>query len=67
MIDSVVFYRSIVFLPIPYVFKPFFEKAQIIVKINWFEPRFTKKNPKIGFRATKKGLKPLFVGIKPML
>ena len=67
MIDSVVFYRAIAFLPIHYVFKPFLEKTQLIVKIHRFEPRLTKKNPKIGFRATKKGLKPLFVGIKPML
>lgn len=28
--------------------------------IHWFEPRLTKKNAKIGYKATKKGLKPLF-------
>ena len=28
--------------------------------IHGFEPNLTKKNAKIGYKATKKGLKPLF-------
>lgn len=31
-----------------------------MVKNLEFEPRLTKKNAKIGYKATKKGLKPLF-------
>ena len=54
MIDSVVFYRAIAFLPIHYVFKPFLEKTQLIVKIHQFEPRLMKKNTKISFKAIKK-------------
>ena len=36
------------------------KKTQKIVKIHGFEPGLTKKNAKIGNKATKKGLKPLF-------
>ena len=53
MIDSVVFYRAIVFLPIHYVFKPFLEKTQLIVKIHRFEPRLTKKKNKKDFKIKK--------------
>src|SRR5574344_2552776 len=31
-----------------------------MVKNHRFEPKLTKKNAKIGFKTTKKGLKPLF-------
>ena len=34
------------------------EKTQIMVKIRGFEPRLTKKNAKIDYNLTKKGLKP---------
>ena len=37
-----------------------------MAKVHRFEPRLTKKKAKIGFKVTKKGLKPFF-GIKPML
>lgn len=54
MIGSVVFHRAIVFLPIHYVFKPFLEKTQIIVKIHRFEARLTKKNEKKTLKQRKK-------------
>ena len=31
-----------------------------MVKNHRFEPKLTKKNAKIGFKTTKKGLRPLF-------
>ena len=31
-----------------------------MVKIHGFEPKLAKKNSKISYKATKKGLKPLF-------
>ena len=36
------------------------KKTQKIVKIHGFEPGLTKKNAKIGYKATKKGLTLLY-------
>ena len=38
-----------------------FIRDKKMVKIHRFEPKLTKKNAKIGFKVTKKGLKPLFL------
>ena len=38
----------------------FLEKTQRTIKNRGFEPKLAKKNSKISYKATKKGLKPLF-------